>query len=233
MERFNQHHFPLHTLPYFSHLSFHNFTPTLSHSLSINNMGNHISFHATTKIIYYDGSVQEFDEPITVAELMLEHPKHVVVDFHSAVNQKKPTPLPADKNLEMNKKYVMVPMKPGKPIGLSAEDCRRIVNSSLHSNNYLMRSQGFIPWLVRFMKKKKVEIGEVETSFQINEEERFEFCEFLPEMMEERGEYLNLSRQLSGKGWKPSLDTIKEKKVEKKQLSRWLFLRSAFIGTKI
>jgi hypothetical protein len=162
---------------------------------------------------------------------MLENPKHVVVEFHSAINQKKPTPLPADKNLEMNKKYVMVPMKPGKPIGLSAEDCRRIVNSSLHSN-YLMRSQGFIPWLVRFMKKKKVEIGEVETSFQINEEERFEFCEFLPEMMEERAEYLNLSRQLSGKGWKPSLDTIKEKKVKKK-LSGWLFLRTAFIGTKI
>jgi hypothetical protein len=194
-------------------------------------MGNHISFHATTKIIYYDGSIQEFDQPITVAELMLENPKHVVVEFHSAINQKKPTPLPADKNLEMNKKYVMVPMKPGKPVGLSAEDCRRIVNSSLHSN-YLMRSQGFIPWLVRFMKKKKVEIGEVETSFQINEEERFEFCEFLPEMMEERADYLNLSRQLSGKGWKPSLDTIKEKKVKKK-LSGWLFLRTAFIGTKI
>lgn len=198
-------------------------------------MGNHISFHATTKIIYYDGSVQEFDQPITVAELMLDHPKHVVVEFHSAMNQKKPTPLPADKNLEMNKKYVMVPMKPGKPVGLSAEDCRRIlsiVNSSLNTNNYLMSSQGFVPWLVRFLKKKKVEIGEVETSLQINEEERFNFCEFLPEMMEERAEYLNLSRQLSGKGWKPSLDTIKEKKVKKRKISGWLFLRS-FIGAKI
>lgn len=197
-------------------------------------MGNHISFHATTKIIYYDGSVQEFDQPITVAELMLDHPKHVVVEFHSAMNQKKPTPLPADKNLEMNKKYVMVPMKPGKPVGLSAEDCRRILsiaNSALNTNNYLMSSQGFVPWLVRFLKKKKVEIGEVETSLQINEEERFNFCEFLPEMMEERAEYLNLSRQLSGKGWKPSLDTIKEKKVKRK-ISGWLFLTS-FIGAKI
>jgi hypothetical protein len=197
-------------------------------------MGNHISFHATTKIIYYDGSVQEFDQPITVAELMLDHPKHVVVEFHSAMNQKKPTPLPADKNLEMNKKYVMVPMKPGKPVGLSAEDCRRIlsiVNSSFNTNNYLSSSQGFVPWLVRFLKKKKVEIGEVETSMQINEEERFNFCEFLPEMMEERAEYLNLSRQLSGKGWKPSLDTIKEKKVKRK-ISGWVFLRS-LIGTKI
>nr|AFK49072.1 unknown [Medicago truncatula] len=197
-------------------------------------MGNHISFHATTKIIYYDGSVQEFDQPITVAELMLDHPKHVVVEFHSAMNQKKPTPLPADKNLEMNKKYVMVPMKPGKPVGLSAEDCSRILsiaNSALNTNNYLMSSQGFVPWLVRFLKKKKVEIGEVETSLQINEEERFNFCEFLPEMVEERAEYLNLSRQLSGKGWKPSLDTIKEKKVKRK-ISGWLFLTS-FIGAKI
>jgi hypothetical protein len=176
----------------------------------------------------------EFDQPITVAELMLDHPKHVVVEFHSAMNQKKPTPLPADKNLEMNKKYVMVPMKPGKPVGLSAEDCRRIlsiVNSSFNTNNYLSSSQGFVPWLVRFLKKKKVEIGEVETSMQINEEERFNFCEFLPEMMEERAEYLNLSRQLSGKGWKPSLDTIKEKKVKRK-ISGWVFLRS-LIGTKI
>ncbi|XP_058740447.1 uncharacterized protein LOC131612701 [Vicia villosa] len=197
-------------------------------------MGNHFSFHATIKIIHYDGSLQELDQPITAAELMLEHPKHVVVEFHSALNQKKPTPLPADKNLEMNKKYVMVPMKPGKPVGLKAEDCRRIlsvVNSSIDSSNYLMCSQGFVPWLVRFLKKRNEAIGEVEKSLEMNGEERFEFCEFLPEMMEERGEYLNLSRQLSGKGWKPSLDTIKEKKVKKK-VSGWLFLRS-FVAAKI
>lgn len=197
-------------------------------------MGNHFSFASTIKIIHHDGSIQEFDQPITVAELMLDHPKHVVVEFHAALKQKKPTPLPADKNLEMNKKYVMVPVKPGKPVGLKAEDCRRIlsmVNSSLDSSNYLMCSQGVVPWFVRFLKKKNGAVGEAEKSLQIDEEERFEFCEILPEMMEEREEYLNLSRQLSGKGWKPSLDTIKEKKVKKK-VSGWLFLRS-FVGAKI
>ncbi|XP_004494415.1 uncharacterized protein [Cicer arietinum] len=194
-------------------------------------MGNHISFHSTIKIIHYNGLIQKFDQPLTVAELMLEHPKHVVVDFHSALNQKRPTPLPADKNLDMNKTYVMVPVKPGKPVGLSVEECRRvlsIVESSMNSD-YFMCSQGFLPWLVRFLKKKSVVIGEGETTLKIMEEERFDFCEFLPEMMEERAEYM--SKQLSGKGWKPCLDTIKENKV-KKNLPSWLFL-TTFTATNI
>ncbi|XP_057440699.1 uncharacterized protein LOC130732724 [Lotus japonicus] len=196
-------------------------------------MGNHISSFpasdATGKIVYCDGSVQEFDQPLTVAELMLEHPQQVVVEFHSALNhQKRPTPLPADKKLEMKKTYVMLPMKRGKPVGLSGEDCHRvlsIVNSSLHSN-YLMCS-GFLPWIARVFKTESPANGVAET-LQIKEE-RYDFSEFLPEMIEERPEYM--SRQLSGKEWKPSLDTIKEKKIKKK-LSRWFFLKS-FIGTRI
>ena len=77
-------------------------------------MGNQIARDATGKIVYWDGSVQEFDEPLTVAELMLEHPQQVVLDFHSAVKEKRPTPLPADEKLEMKKTYVMVPVKRGK-----------------------------------------------------------------------------------------------------------------------
>lgn len=40
------------------------------------------------------------------------------------------------------------------------------------------------------------------------------------ESLEAKPEYF--SRQLSGKGWKPSLDTIKEKRVEK--VPHWLLL---------
>ncbi|XP_061353192.1 uncharacterized protein LOC133297970 [Gastrolobium bilobum] len=201
-------------------------------------MGNHISLHAadaTGKVVHWDGSVQEFDQPITVAELMLENPQKVVVEFHSAMNQRKPTPLPADKKLEMRKIYVMLPVKRGKPVGLSGEDSRRIlfiVNSALNSK-YLMRSTGFLPWLARLWQNRNTTIGEAKMlqrkEDMENTEERYDFSELLEEVIEGRPEYL--SRQLSGKGWKPSLDTIKEKKVKRK-LSHWLFLRS-FSGTKI
>ncbi|TKY61727.1 hypothetical protein E2542_SST11578 [Spatholobus suberectus] len=194
-------------------------------------MGNQIARDATGKIVYWDGSVQKFDQPVTAAELMLEHPQQVVVEFHSAVNQKRPTPLPADEKLVMKKTYVMVPVRRGKPVGLSREDSRRmllVVNSSLHSK-FLVSSTGFLAWLARFfhaegeaaMLQRKEEVESTE--------ERYDFSEFLPEMIEGRPEYM--SRQLSGKGWKPSLDTIKEKKVKRK-LSRWFFLKS-FTGAEI
>ncbi|RDX88480.1 hypothetical protein CR513_29924, partial [Mucuna pruriens] len=174
-------------------------------------MGNQLGRDAAGKIVYWDGSVKEFDEEVTVAELMLEHPQQVVVEFDSAVKQKRPTPLPADEKLEMKKTYVMVPVKRGKPVGLSSEDSRRIlliVNSSLHSNNYFVSSSSFFPWLARLFHTE----GEASAMLQKKEEvERYSFSEFLPEMIEGRPEYM--SRQLSGKGWKPSLDTIKEKKV--------------------
>lgn len=194
-------------------------------------MGNHFSFHAsdtTGKVVYCDGSVQEFDQPLTVAELMLEHPQHVVVEFHSAMNQKRPIPLPADKKLEMRNIYLMLPMKRGKPIGLSSEESHHIlfiVNSALKHNKYFMSSSRFLPWLSRLCHSATIGEGEVlqrKECMEDNGEERFDFSEYLQEMIEGRPEYL--SRQLSGKGWKPGLDTIKEKKIKRK-LSHWLFLK--------
>ncbi|TKY52464.1 hypothetical protein E2542_SST23986 [Spatholobus suberectus] len=194
-------------------------------------MGNQVSLRptdATGKIVLWDGSVHELEQSVTVAELMLEHPEQVVVELHSAVNQKRPTPLPADKKLEMNKVYLMLPVKRGKPVGLSGEEGRRILlilNSALHSK-CLVSSSKFLPWLTRLCQTSTiVEPGvaqrkEEETE---KEEERCRFSEFLPEMLEGRPEYLN--RQLSGKGWKPTLDTIKEKNIDKK-LNHWLFLKS-------
>ncbi|KAK7337510.1 hypothetical protein VNO77_18089 [Canavalia gladiata] len=188
-------------------------------------MGNQISFGGSDgrgKIVYWDGSVEEFDKPLTVAEVMLEHPQHVVVELLSAVNQKRPIPLPADKKLEMKKTYVMLPLKPGKPVVLSSEDSRRIlfiVNS--------MSSSGFLPWLARLFHTKNAAIGDLSMLKRKKEvestQDRNGFSEFLPEMLEERAEYM--SRQLSGKGWKPSLDTIKEKKVKTK-MPHWLFFKS-------
>ncbi|XP_004495907.1 uncharacterized protein [Cicer arietinum] len=195
-------------------------------------MGNQISFRpsdSTGKVVFLDGSIHQFDEQITVAELMLEHPQQVVVEFHSAVNQKRPTPLPADKKLDMNKIYMMIPVKQGKAIGLSPEETRRIlliVNSVLNSN-YVLCSSKFLPWFSSLCHKSEIvepvvakgkeEIGEMKG-------ERCDFSEISSEILDGRPEYLN--RQISGKGWKPSLDTIKEKNVERKKRTHWLFLKS-------
>lgn len=191
-------------------------------------MGNQVSFRpsdSTGKVVFLDGSVHEFDEAITVAELMMDHPQKVVVEFHSAVNQKRPTPLPADKKLEMNKIYLMLPVKQGKPIGLSGEETRRVllmVNSILNSN-YVLCSYKFLPWFSSLCHNS--EIVEPRRKEEVMEEkgERHDFSENLPDILEGRPDYLN--RQISGKGWKPSLDTIKEKNIEKKH-THWLFLKS-------
>jgi len=63
----------------------------------------------------------------------------------------------------------------------------------------------------------------VEPGRKEEERERCQFSELLPEILEARPEYLN--RQLSGKGWKPTLDTIKEKNIDRKH-THWLFLRT-------
>ncbi|QCE06667.1 uncharacterized protein LOC114192283 [Vigna unguiculata] len=191
-------------------------------------MGNQVSLRPSDgrgKIVWWDGSVHEIEQSVTVAELMLEHPEQVVVELHSAVNQKRPTPLPADNKLETNKAYLMIPVKRGKPVGLSGEETRRILfilNSALHSKS-LVGSSKFVPWLTRLCQNTTiVEPGRKEEEREKNEE-RCQFSELLPEILEARPEYLN--RQLSGKGWKPTLDTIKEKNIDRKH-THWLFLRT-------
>lgn len=176
---------------------------------------------ATGKIITWDGSVHEIEQSLTVAELMLEHPEQVVVELHSAVNNKRPTPLPADNKLETNKVYLMLPLKRGKPVGLSGEDTRRILlilNSALHHSK-------FVPWLTRLCQNTTTIVEpQRKINEEITEKSDEESCQlFLPEMLEGRPEYLN--RQVSGKGWKPTLDTIKEKNIDRK-LTHWLFLKT-------
>ena len=197
-------------------------------------MGNYISTvtcrpsDTAGKVILWDGSVEEFSWPLTAAELMLEHPQQVVVEFHAAVNEKRPIPLPADQKLDKKKVYVMLPMKRGKPTTLSSEEARHVLlsaNSLLRSKS-LLSSSKFLPLFERICSANYIEeIGQklpLQKKENICERPEEVRCltEFFPESLESRPEYLN--RQYSGKGWKPSLDTIKEKKVEKK-VPHWLF----------
>ncbi|XP_022953412.1 uncharacterized protein LOC111455974 [Cucurbita moschata] len=192
-------------------------------------MGNVTSVSGVGKLVLSDGSIHEFNEPLTVAELMLEHPRHVVVELRSsAVTEKRPTPLPADLKLDLKKVYMMLPIRGGKPVSLSSEEIRRVIlcaNSALRSRSLLLSSSKVLPWLARARSATTptttgavgVDVKKKDLTM-IGEEMRWETE--MAMAAEGRPEYL--SRQLSGKAWKPSLDTIKEKKFEKK-LSHWLF----------
>ena len=201
-------------------------------------MGNHISHqpaNGTGKVILSDGTVHEYQKPLTVAELMLDYPQEVVVEFQSSVtNGKRPCPLPADNKLETDKVYIMLPMKRGKPAALSSEEARRLLltaNNVLKSrtNDLLSGTWGFVPMIARmciagtgncegtidFVERKK---NEQQVIVEKTEEKR-KIELLFSEILEDRPEFL--SRQLSGKSWKPNLDTIKEKGV-KARVRHWL-----------
>lgn len=194
-------------------------------------MGNSIPknwSNATGKVILSTGEVYKYDEPITVAELMLEHPQQVVVEFQQVMNGKKPTPLPADKKLETKKVYIMLPIKRGKPVALSSEEARRVLenaNSFLKSKS-LIYSSGFLPFFVRIcpagggMGHDDVFTNIKKKSLVERKEEEESKSDYFNVILEGRPEFLR--RQLSGKGWKPSLDTIKEKTIKAK-IHHWLF----------
>ncbi|KAE8703582.1 universal stress protein A-like protein-like isoform X1 [Hibiscus syriacus] len=197
-------------------------------------MGNYFSAvicgpsDTSGKVILWDGSIQQFSCPLTAAELMLEYPQQVVAEFHAAVNGKRPVPLPADEKLDVKKVYVMLPVNRGKPITLSSEDARRVLasaNAVLRSKSILSFSS-LLPLFARICHVNHMQETGQKYPFQEKGtvRERVEeigcLTELLPERMEGLPEYFN--RQYSGKGWKPSLDTIKEKKFERK-VSHWLY----------
>ncbi|XP_010456082.1 PREDICTED: uncharacterized protein LOC104737574 [Camelina sativa] len=196
---------------------------------------------AAGKVVLSDGRVQNLEEETTVAEIMLENPQHVVVEFdpssisfnnHHRKNndaaktvKKKLAPLPADKTLEPGKIYLVLPAKrsysgatksSSSAAVLTSEELRKL----LFSATAMVRSsfsyyEGILPWFTTRSNKNinpaadavvaATSVGRLEA--EMEEEERPEF----------------LSRQLSGRGWKPSLDPIKEKKAKKKMHQRFLF----------
>ncbi|CAO2818738.1 unnamed protein product [Amaranthus hypochondriacus] len=188
-------------------------------------MGNQVSnfLPMTGKVILLDGTIKEFDNPVTVAEMMLECPQQVVVDLKSSSNttQKKLAPLPADKVLEVGRIYLMVPIRRGKPAHLSAQEAHHIllrVNAMLRSKSLVNNSNKFLPLFAKICPANN-NIEDINCKFVVSKKEVNE--DELDDIGDQKLDYL--SRQISGKGWKPSLDTIEEKKDEIK-VSNWVLV---------
>lgn len=206
-------------------------------------MGNHISSGspATGKVILLDGSIQEFDKPLTVAELMLEYPQQMVVDLKSST-QKRATPLPADQILEVDKIYIMVPVRKGKLAHLSPQEAHQIllrVNTLLRSKTLLENSSRLFLPLISKINPATSQHHDKNCNITISKE----VFGFEGRKMEEAGDKVDenldtiekpdyLSRQVSGKNWKPNLDTIEEKKNEIKKVSNWVIVANK-VGKRI
>lgn len=186
-------------------------------------MGNLLSCRVADVgiVVLSDGTVRELDGPTPVAELMLEHPSEFVVDLHAltATNSTKVTPLPADHLLDPDKAYVMLPMAPRKTaVSLSATEARQVLavaKQIAKPTRSFLRVLGGQPKAVVGPTKEKGKVVEGEalaTGYAVGEVT--EWCSEETEI---------LMRQYSSRRWKPSLDTIVEKSLEKKKVPHWLF----------
>ncbi|XP_052149581.1 uncharacterized protein LOC127768098 [Oryza glaberrima] len=210
-------------------------------------MGNLISSGAAVgasgggKVVMADGSVRALSEPVSVAELMMDHPRHFVVDARDLQQQQrrhkgkagappppggKVAPLPADHVLGAGGVYVLLPATTrGK---VSAEEARRALTAS----RSLERSRSMPGRLRRKLSSKKMtqeadnDGNASENHAAAAEAERREETAAAARpppadgFEEHRPEFL--SRELSSRGWKPSLITIEER-VAPKKVSHWLF----------
>lgn len=208
-------------------------------------MGNLVSGAAAAsggggKVVMADGSVRALSEPVSVAELMMDHPRHFVVDArvlkelgrrreqHNSHNQQqqqhpgggaKVAPLPADHVLGAGGVYVLVPATRGK---VSADEARRAL-SAARSLERSRSMPGFRRKLSPPSSKKKAGAEEPAqreaTAAESTEDEEVEAAR-TDGFEGHRPEFL--SRELSSRGWKPSLRTIEERVLPKKR-SHWLF----------
>ncbi|KAL1833003.1 hypothetical protein ACET3Z_002654 [Daucus carota] len=194
-------------------------------------MGNHItsnrSLPATGKVILSDGSIHIYDAPLTVAELMLEYPQQVVVEYKAGAKGNKPSPLPADEKLDRQKLYIMLPVRKGKPASLTSLESQQLLlraNNILKSPSFLSSTTGVLPFLVRLCPASRKCVADKNRRAAKKREEfegknSSEKEDYIEKMVEMGTEFM--TRQVSGKGWKPSLDTIVEKGVKPKVL-HWL-----------
>ncbi|EER92379.1 hypothetical protein BDA96_01G422600 [Sorghum bicolor] len=216
-------------------------------------MGNLVSGAAAAsgggKVVMADGSVRALSEPVSVAELMMDHPRHFVVDarvlkelgrrrehhHHKQQQQQgggaKVAPLPADHVLGAGGVYVLLPATRGK---VSADEARRALSAA----RSLARSRS-MPGLRRKLssssssqKGRRAEAADdaeepaqrgatAESPEPDEDEAEAQAARPADGFEEHRPEFL--SRELSSRGWKPSLRTIEERVLPKKT-PHWLSL---------
>eukprot|EP00249_Psilotum_nudum_P034369 c53343_g1_i1 orf=173-790(-) len=80
-------------------------------------MGNRLACirctpHLSTLKVFHaeNGSITEFHEPMTVAELMLDFPNHFVCHSTALHSAQRISPLSADQALELEQAYILFPM---------------------------------------------------------------------------------------------------------------------------
>uniref|UniRef100_A0A453ALH4 Uncharacterized protein n=4 Tax=Triticinae TaxID=1648030 RepID=A0A453ALH4_AEGTS len=160
-------------------------------------MGNLVSASAGGgKIVLPDGSVRALGgETVSVAELMVEHPRHFVVDARLAASGggAKVAALPADHLLDGAGVYVVLPATRGR---VSADEARRALTTS----RLLARCRS------------------MPASAQ---EQRGEAAPLLGGLGDQQPEFLSQELTRSGP-WKPSLKTIEERVLPRK-VPHWLF----------
>ncbi|KAG6536563.1 uncharacterized protein LOC122005891 [Zingiber officinale] len=183
-------------------------------------MGNLLSCRVADvgMVVLSDGTVRELNGPTPVAELMLEHPREFVVDLHALTAAKGTnyvTPLPADHLLDPDKVYVMLPMAPRKAaVGLSATEARQVLAVA---KQLAKPARSFL----RVLGGQPKVVGPTKEKEKVVEEEAYAVGEVTEWCSDQETEVL--MRQYSSRRWKPSLDTIVEKSLEKQKVPHWLF----------
>jgi hypothetical protein len=173
------------------------------------------------KVVMADGSVRALSEPVSVAELMMDHPRHFVVDARVLQHRKggagggarKVAPLPADHVLGTGGLYVLLPATGGK---VSADEARsKSMPGGLMRKMSTRKSRGADDSAGSAKREATpaATVAEMERRNEPVPTETDGFEEHRPEF---------LSRELSCRGWKPSLNTIEERVMPKK-VSHWLF----------
>ncbi|KAM0830873.1 hypothetical protein ACQ4PT_065926 [Festuca glaucescens] len=157
-------------------------------------MGNVVSERGGGKIVLPDGTVRALGEPVSVAELMVEHPCHFVVDARlvSTGVAAKVAALPADNVLHGAGVYVVLPAIRGR---VSADEARRVLATASRPLAQYQKAGG--------------------------QEQRDEAPTRIEGLGYHQPEFP--SRQMTSRGaWKPSLKTIEELGQPRK-IPHWLF----------
>ncbi|KAM0947602.1 hypothetical protein DsansV1_C07g0069181 [Dioscorea sansibarensis] len=152
------------------------------------------------KLLLLDGSSRSLESPVTVAELMLDHPSHFVYELRQPLSgdSRTPTPLPADHELDPHKLYAMLPFNGGEVY----EEVRR----GLSGGGSFLRWWSFpVISCGGLMRSGEEEYMKVRCS---------------TEVLNERTRVMR-----SRRAWKPSLGTIQERAaLEKKPCFHGFFL---------